>query len=224
MYDVIRTRPMVEESLRLRVADSDAATIHEAMGKRGAMNHTIRPIAGGMKCCGRALTVKCHPGDNLMLIKAVSMAQPGDVIVADMGHIIDNGPFGEVLAVECISKKLAGLVLSCSVRDSTAIIRRQFPVFAAGISVFGTSKAVKGSINHPVTVGDITVYPGDLVLGDDDGVVVIPSKEVEEVLAAAEQRTAGEAVTMKRLMDGESLFDIYGYQKVFDVLGITEEE
>ena len=159
-----------------------------------------------------------------MLIKAVSMAQPGDVIVADMGHIIDNGPFGEVLAVECISKKLAGLVLSCSVRDSAAIIRRQFPVFAAGISVFGTSKAVKGSINHPVTVGDITVYPGDLLLGDDDGVVVIPSKEVEEVLAAAEQRTIGEAVTMKRLMDGESLFDIYGYQKVFDVLGITEEE
>lgn len=203
MYDVIRTRPMVEESLRLRASESDVATIHEAMGKKGAMNHTIRPIAREMKCCGRALTVKCHPGDNLMLIKAVSMAQPGDVIVADMGHIIDNGPFGEVLTVECISKQLAGLVLSCSVRDSAAIIRHQFPVFSAGISVYGTSKAVKGSINHPVTVGDVTVYPGDLVLGDDDGVVVIPSADVEEVLTAAEKRTAGEAITMKRLMAGE---------------------
>lgn len=223
MTDVIKTRPLLEDEWLNRARVQDVATIHEAMGKKGAMEHSIKPLSRNMRMCGRALTVKCHPGDNLMLIKAVSIAGPGDIIVADMGHLIDNGPFGEVLAVECISKQIAGLVVSCSVRDSEAIIRREFPVFSAGISVFGTSKAVKGAINHPVVVGGVTVYPGDLVLGDADGVVVIPFNEVETTVVKAENRQAGEKVTMERLFNGESLWEIYGYQKVFDDLGITEE-
>lgn len=224
MADIIKTRKTVNDDWLKRAAEQDVATIHESMGKRGAMNHTIKPLSRDMRMCGRALTVKCHPGDNLMLIKAVSMARPEDVIVADMGHILDNGPFGEVLAVECIARKMAGLVVSGSVRDSEAIIRRRFPVFSAGISVYGTAKAVKGTINHPVVVGDITVYPGDLVIGNADGVVVIPYDDVEETILKAEKRQAGEKITMERLKAGESLFDIYDYQKVFDELQITEEE
>ena len=102
-------------------------------------------------------------------------------------------------------------------------MERNFPVFSAGVSVFGTAKASKGTINHPVVVGGVTVNPGDIVLGDRDGVVVIPFDEAETVATAAEKRRAGEAVTMERLQKGESLFDIYNYQKTFDALGITEE-
>ena len=224
MKDVIWTRPSISESLLSKLQTLDAATAHEAMGKRGAMVHTIRPIDPSMKCCGRALTVKCHPGDNLMLIKAVSMAKSGDVIVADMGPIIDNGPFGEVLAVECMAKGCAGLCLSCSVRDTEAIVHRGFPVFSSGISVFGTAKASKGTVNHDVVVGGVLVHPGDIVIGDRDGVVVIPLEEEEQTLVACKKRSDSEAVVMKRLQNGESLFDIYNYQSVFNSLGITEEE
>lgn len=223
MKDVVKARPMLPEELRLALAEQDVATVHEAMGRQGAMTHEIKPVEPAMRMCGRALTVKCHPGDNLMLIKAVSMAQPGDVVVADMGPIVDNGPFGEVLAVECQTKKVAGLVVTCSVRDTAAIAHMGFPVFSAGVSVFGTAKATKGTINHPVVCGGVTVYPGDMVLGDRDGVVVIPFDEAEKTLAAANARTAKEARVMERLRAGESLFDIYGYQKVFDALGCEEE-
>lgn len=224
MKDIIKTRPMLSDELLQSYAQQDVATVHEAMGKRGAMVHTIRPISDNMRCAGRALTVKCHAGDNLMLIKAVSMAQPGDVIVADMGNIVDNGPFGEVLAVECLHRGVAGLVVSCGVRDSSAIVAREFPVFSAGISVFGTEKAVKGSINHPVIVGNVFVRPGDMVLGDSDGIVVVPFEEAQRTIEEANKRRDKEAVVMQRLENGESLFDIYQYRKVFDALGVTEEE
>lgn len=222
--DVLKTRSLIREELLTQIANQDVATVHEAMGKKGAMTYNIKPIENNMKCCGRALTVKCHPGDNIMLIKAASMAKPGDVIVADMGHIINNGPFGEVLAVECAQKGVAGLVVTCSVRDSEALTKMNFPVFSAGVSVFGTSKATKGTINHPVICGGVMVNPGDIVLGDRDGVVVIPYEEAEKTLEAANNRRDGEAVIMKRLKNGESLFDIYDYQKVFDRLNVTEEE
>ena len=221
--DIFRTRPMISDALLLRLGELDVATLHEAMGKRGAMVHEIKPLAPDMKCCGRALTVKCHSGDNLMLIKAVSMAQPGDVIVADMGRIVDNGPFGEVLAVECIARGCTGLVVTCSVRDSEAIVGHGFPVFSAGISVFGTAKASPGTINHPVVVGQVQVCPGDVVVGDRDGVVVVPAGEAQQTLEKAEKRRASEAQVMEKLRAGASLFELYGYQKVFEALGISEE-
>jgi len=223
MVDIIKTRKKISDELLFRLSEQDVATVHEAMGRRGAMSHTIRPVSLDMRMCGRALTVNCHSGDNLMLIKAVQLAQKGDVIVADMGAIIDNGPFGEVLAVECQTKGVAGLVVTCSIRDTEAISEMKFPAFSSGISVFGTVKASKGTINHPVIVGGILVNPGDIVLGDRDGVVVIPYDEAEATLAAADNRRKKEAMVMKRLKQGESLFDIYGYQKSFDSLGITEE-
>ncbi|WP_147539324.1 4-carboxy-4-hydroxy-2-oxoadipate aldolase/oxaloacetate decarboxylase [Anaerotruncus rubiinfantis] len=224
MVHVRKTRPYLPDELVDRYTKQEVATVHEAMGKRGAMTHEIKPIVPGMRTCGRALTVKCHRGDNIMLIKAISMAQKGDVIVADMGTAIDNGPFGEVLAVECVTKGIAGLIVTGSVRDSMAIARLEFPVFSMGLSVLGTSKATLGTINHPIVCGGVQVNPGDLVLGDNDGVVVVPFEEAEEILAAANRRTESEAAVMERLRRGESLFDIYQYQKVFDSLHCIEEE
>lgn len=223
MIHIIHKIPHATDALLRAYAEQAAATVHEAMGQRGAMTPDIKPIAKGMKFCGRALTVRCHAGDNLMLIKAISMAKPGDVIVADMGRILNAGPFGEVLATECVARGMAGLVVSGAVRDGQAIAELGFPVFAAGLSVCGTSKATLGTINHPITCGQEIVQPGDIILGDDDGVVVVPLEEAEKILEAARKRTAKEAAVMEQLRAGASLFDLYGYQKTMDALGCIEE-
>lgn len=223
MFHIIKNYPRFDQALLDAYANESSATVHEAMGRRGAMNHTIKPIAKGMKIVGRALTVRCHAGDNIMLIKAISMAQPGDVVVADMGRIAEAGPFGEVLATECMMHKMAGLIVTGAVRDSQRITEMGFPVFASALSICGTSKATLGTINHPISCGDVIVNPGDLILGDDDGVVVVPPDEAWDILKAAQQRTAKEDAVMERLRAGETLFDIYGYQKTLDALHCTEE-
>ena len=133
--DIVKTRPMVSDKVLEGFKSMDVATVHEAMGKRGAMTHDVKGIDRKMKCCGRAFTVKCHPGDNIMLIKAASMAATGDVIVGDMGHITENGPFGEIAAIACQERGVEGLVVSCSVRDTEEITELGFPVFSTGVSV-----------------------------------------------------------------------------------------
>lgn len=211
------------DSIIEKLANEAVATIHEAIGEKNAMNYDIKPLDRSMKLCGRALTVKCAPNDNLMIIKAVSMAKPGDVLVVDAGDNRNSGPFGEVLTVNCQARGIKGLVTSGSVRDSLAIIDRSFPVFSAGISVQGTYKHALGTINEPVTVGGVVVKPGDYVLGDADGVVTIDPKEVEQAIEAADAREAKEARVMERLATGEEdLLDIYGYQKALDELGYQE--
>lgn len=221
--DVIKTRPIIRENILDKLRTMDVATVHETMGRRGALTGSFKPLDVGMRCCGRALTVQCASGDNLMLIKAVSMVSKNDVIVANMGPILNNGPFGEILAVNCVTRGCAGLVISGSVRDSEALVSMKFPVFSEGISVFGTGKVAKGTINYPIAMGEQIVNPGDIILGDRDGVVVIPNEEAETVYYASLQRRKKEEMVIKRIRQGESLFDIYEYQRVFNKLGITEE-
>lgn len=223
MIHIRKHAPACEPGILRGFAEQSSATVHEAMGRRGALDPAIKPIARGMRLCGQALTVACHTGDNLMLIKAVSLARPGDVIIADMGAAAASGPFGEVLAVECAARKAAGLVVTCSVRDSREIAAMGFPVFSAGLCVRGTSKASLGTINHPVCCGGQIVHPGDIVVGDDDGVVIVPLAEAAAALKASEERVAKEAAVMARLRNGESLFDIYGYGKMLESLGCREE-
>lgn len=223
MLNIRQNVPLLDKEFLAEFKEQAAATVHEAMGRRGALDPAIKPISRSMKVCGQALTVSCHTGDNLMLIKAISMARPGDVIIADMGAATDSGPFGEVLAVDCMTRGAAGLVVSCSVRDSLEIEKLGFPVFSNGLCIKGTAKATLGTINHPISCGGQIIHPGDIVLGDADGVVVVPREEGPEVLKAAQERTAKEEKVMERLRAGECLFDIYGYQKVFDALHCTEE-
>ena len=223
MVHVKKNAPEWDPQLLKEFREQPSATVHEAMGRRGALDPAIKPIRTEMCICGPALTVRCHTGDNLMLIKAISMARPGDVIIADMGAAVDSGPFGEVLAVDCITHGIEGLVVSCSVRDSKEIAELGFPVFSNGLCIKGTAKATLGSINHPISVGGQIVRPGDLVIGDADGIVIVPREEAPDVLKAAQERTAKEAGVMERLRKGESLFEIYGYQKTFDALHCVEE-
>ena len=210
MFHIIHTVPRCPDEVVRGYRDQASATVHEAMGRRGAMDPDIKPIAKGMKVVGRALTVRCHPGDNVMLVKAISMAREDDVIVVDMGCLVKIGPFGGVLALECVMKRIGGLVFNCSVRDSAELIAMGLPVFSNGLCIRGTAKATLGTINHPICCGDQIVRPGDVILGDDDGVVIVPYEEAEVVLEASRQRVAKEDAYMERLRKGESAFDIYG--------------
>lgn len=201
-----------------------SATIHEAMGRRGAVDSAIHQLAPGMKVVGNALTVTCHSADNIMLIKAISMARPGDVIVADMGIAPMEGPFGEVAATECVAKKAAGLVINTCIRDTDEVAELGFPVFCYGKGISGTAKATLGTINHPIAFGGQIIRPGDLILGDADGLVVVHHEEAAEVLRLSRERTEKEAGVMEKLRRGASLFDLYGYQKTLDALGCREEK
>ena len=223
MVHVIHKMPRCSDEMVEAYREQAVATVHEAMGRRGALDPAIKPLAKGMKAAGRAITVKCHPADNVMIVKAISMAKENDVLVVDMGGLEKIGPFGGVLATECKAKKIGGLIFNCCVRDSAEIIEMGLPVFSTGLCVRGTMKTVLGTINHPLSCGDQIIRPGDMILGDDDGVVVVPYEELDSVLEATKARVAKEDAYMERLRNGESAFDIYGYQKLFDELGLVED-
>lgn len=204
--------------------EQSTATVHEVMGKKGAMESTIKPVAAGMKLCGQALTVTGGPSDNLMIIKAISMAEKGHVLVINNGEIENSGPFGEVLAVNCIARGARGVVINNPIRDTEALRELGLPVFSTGSSIVGTTKTVLGTINHTISCGNTVVNPGDIILGDDDGVVVVPLEKAEQVLEKAIERESNERKVIDRIKNGESLFDIYGYQENLNQLKATEEK
>ncbi|MEH7342449.1 RraA family protein [Bacillus sp. JJ1532] len=177
-----------------------------------------------MRLCGPALTLKGHAGDNLMLLKALDMAKAGDVIIADMGQLTEAGPWGEVTTVQAKARKFGGFVTNGSVRDSQAIRELGFPVFCKSVSIKGTAKDSLGYINHPISIGDTPVNPGDIILGDDDGIVVIPLQETIEVLIKAKEREAKEAEYMRRIRNVESFFYFMGYDKILQEKGCIIEE
>lgn len=215
--------PRVPRELLEKIGRHSAATLHEAMERRGAMDYTIKPLSQGMKIVGQALTVKTHLGDNLMLHRALVMAGPGDVIVADTGMCTEAASWGDIMSVQAMVNGVEGLVLNGSVRDSIEIRAMGFPVFSAGISVKGLMKDSLGTVNHPICCGGVTVNPGDIVVADDDGVVVIPPEEADAVLAAADQRKAREESVIARIRAGERMYDIMGFPEIFARLGYSQE-
>ena len=198
----------------------DAATVYEANGQRGAMDHAKTPIAWGQRMCGSALPVQCHPADNLMLHAAIALAQPGDVIIADVGPLRDAGYWGEITTVAAMARGVVGLVISGSIRDRAAIVKRGFPVWSGAVCMRGTAKCTPGSINYPVVVGGITVHAGDLVLADDDGVVVVNQTDLVDVLAKARERESKETKMMEQLEAGALTLDLLGFRAALETLGI----
>jgi 4-hydroxy-4-methyl-2-oxoglutarate aldolase len=211
--------PRVPAGLVAAICEQAATTVYEAAGQRGAMDHAIRPIAPAMKLCGSALTVRCQPADNLTLHAAIALAQPGDVIVADVGGCLDAGHWGEITTVAAQARTIAGLVINGGVRDIAAIARHGFGVFAPAISMKATVKATPGLIGQPIVCGGVTVQPGDLVLADDDGVVVVERERVAHVLAAARAREEREAEVMRQLMGGALTLDVLGFRAALDRAG-----
>ena len=224
MIHIIRKikRPSLE--LVKAFAELTSATIHEAMGKRGAMHSSIKPLYSGMHACGTAITVKSQAGDNLMLHKALDIAKSGDMIVADMGQLTEAGSWGEIASLQAKIKGIVGLVTNGSVRDALEIKKLEFPVFCKAVSIKGTVKESIGYINYSISCGDVVINPGDIILGDEDGVVVIPLQEAEEILIKSREIIAKEEKLIKRIQAGESLFEISGYQEVLKRKGCVEEE
>ena len=199
------------------------ATVHEASGRKGAVDCAIKPIARGVRLCGPAFTVQCHPGDNLMLHKAIERAQPGDILVASVGGYYEAGYWGGLMATSGMAKQLGGLAIDGCIRDSAEIIKVGFPIFCRGFCIRGTTKTVLGLINHTILFGDILVYPGDLILGDDDGIVVVDRAECESVLEKSIKRIEAEKMKAAKLKAGISSVELNQLEKVFKFLGLEED-
>src|ERR1700738_5320510 len=178
------------------------STLHEAQGRTGALTSRIKPIYSGMRACGPALTVSCHPGDNMMLITAISLAKPGDVLVVSAGDHPEQGGFGEVLSTACVAKGIVGLVTDAGVRDGPAVRDTGFSVCSSGLGMKGTAKETLGTINQPIVIGGIAVRPGDIVSADDDGVVIVPKETIADVCVKSAAREEKEAAVMKALKAG----------------------
>jgi 4-hydroxy-4-methyl-2-oxoglutarate aldolase len=188
------------------------ATVYEAGGGTGALDAAIKPVWPGAKVAGPAFTVRCHPGDNLPLHRALEQAGAGDVIVAQVGGLL-GGYWGGVMTVAAQARGIAGLIIDGGVRDSEELQRLGFPVFARGTGVFRTVKHEGGVLQEPLLVGGVLINPGDIMLGDGDGVMAIPRARVQQFLEAARKREAAEAGYVERLRKGESTMDIYGFPR-----------
>lgn len=223
MASVITRIQRPERSLVQSFADMGAATVHEAAGRIGAVNPAIKPLAPGVRILGTAITVACHPRDNLMLHKALQIAEPGDILVATTGDLYEAGYWGGLMATSAMARRLGGLAIDGCVRDSAEMIKMGFPVFCRGTCILGTTKGVLGNINHPLLFGGVLVYPGDLILGDDDGLVAIPRDDMQRVLEASKRRVEAEIAKAEKLKQGITSVEINKLDPVFKSLGLVEE-
>ena len=186
-----------------------AATIYEAAGKLGGMEPHIRCIVSGLKMVGPAFTVKCLVGDARAVAQAIDSAAPGDVLVVDSGGTDLTTPFGNMSATAAKLRGIAGFVTNGAVRDFSDLVKIGFPVFAAGISVRGNLKQHPGWVGLPVTVGGAMVRPGDIIVGDPDGVVVVPVERADQVCSEAVKQQIKEDSIMQRIRSGERLTKIF---------------
>ena len=186
--------------------------------RQGVMDSGIKPIDSKCHMIGRAVTVKCQPGDNLAIHQGIYAAKPGDVLVCELRGYDQGGHFGDIMALACKVRGLAGVVLDGSCRDTEDIREMGFPVFSRGINPSGTVKATRGTIGVPVICGGIEVHDGDIVLGDCDGVVVVPREHEDEVFERALVKYEKEKHIVEQLLAGKTTLEIYGFDKLIEKL------
>jgi 4-hydroxy-4-methyl-2-oxoglutarate aldolase len=217
---IVRTIQRPDAGAVRTLGQFGVATVHEAQGRTGLMRPYMRPIYATAKVAGTAITVSCQPGDNLMIHAALDLCRAGDLLVVTTTSESTDGMFGELLAVSSVARGVVGLVIDAGVRDVTDLTAMGFPVWAKAISAQGTVKATPGSVNIPVVCAGAIVRAGDVVVGDADGVCVVPRSAAAEIARLATERVAKEETTRERLRQGELGLDFYGFRARLAELGV----
>ena len=204
-----------------QLRDLGAATVYEAQGAKGALDSGMKPIDPTVRLAGPALTVDARPSDNLILHYAVLQAKPGDVLVVDAKAFMEAGPWGDVLTIQAMKLGIAGLVINGCVRDANLIIDLGFPVFCRGLSIKGTGKNQPGKVNVPIVMGDVLIHPGDIIVGDRDGLVVVKQDEVEHAISSSLAREEKEASQRQAIEAGTTTVELLNLTDTLKRFGLV---
>jgi regulator of RNase E activity RraA len=203
--DIIRDFPRVSPEIVKQASQYAASILADVAGRRGALDGRIAPLTPATRLAGTAFTVEVRAGDNLMIHAAMQMAKPGDVLVIDGKGDTSCALMGTIMMTACVQLGIAGVVIDAAVRDSEEIVEMGYPVYSVGTNPNGPTKYVPGRINHPISVGNVTVHPGDLVIGDADGVTIIEREKAPFMLELAAKKVADEQSRIAALKQGRDL-------------------
>ena len=220
-HKVVRNIKRPDPEVVRTLGELGVATVHEAQRRTGLMKPYMRPIYPSARAAGTAITISSQPGDNLMIHAAMDVCKRGDILVVTTTSESTDGMFGELLGVSCEAHGVVGLITDAGVRDTAELAAMDFPVWAKAISAQGTVKSTAGSVNVPVVCAGMTVNPGDVVVADADGVVVVPREQAAAVAQAGRDRIDKEAKTRERLRNGELGLDFYGLREKLKQLGVN---
>jgi 4-hydroxy-4-methyl-2-oxoglutarate aldolase len=218
---IVRTIQRADAAVINTLGELGVATVHEAQGRTGLLRPYMRPVYSSARAAGSAITVCCAPGDNMMVHAAIEVCRPGDMLVITTTSESTDGMFGDLLAVSARAHGVKGLVIEAGVRDTADLAAMDFPVWAKAISAQGTVKATPGWVNVPIVCAGASITPGDIIVGDADGVVVVPRQAAADVARLGNERVTKEAKTRERLRKGDLGLDFYGLRTKLQELGVV---